>query len=341
LTCLLIAVVLAQLLVQYLLNYWNRDFFDALGRKDGAALWTQAQLFVPLAAASVALAVVSVWGRMTSQRKWREALTRHLITCWLADDHFRHLSYFESGQQNPEYRIAEDARIATDAPVDLALALISSVFVAATFFGVLWSVGGDLSVQLFGQSWTIPGYLVIGVVVYSSLFTSAMVIVSYPLTAVIQDKNQMEAEFRAAANVLREVGEGSSSPDNETAERRTLWSALVGVLSSWRDLCWQLMRTTFVSQSNILLAPVVAWVLCAPKYLTGLMSLGELTQAAAAFVTVQAAFNWLLDNYQRLADWRSSAERVATLLIALDELGPRLHATVNHKNVEQMLKHAR
>jgi vitamin B12/bleomycin/antimicrobial peptide transport system ATP-binding/permease protein len=52
------------------------------------------------------------------------------------------------------------------------------------------------------------------------------------------------------------------------------------------------------------------------------MSLGELTQAAAAFVTVQAAFNWLLDNYQRLADSRSSAERLATLLFALDELGP-------------------
>src|ERR1035437_8990388 len=36
--------------------------------------------------------------------------------------------------------------------------------------------------------------------------------------------------------------------------------------------------------------------------------------------TVQGAFNWLVDNYQRLADWRSSAHRVATLLIALDEL---------------------
>ena len=50
------------------------------------------------------------------------------------------------------------------------------------------------------------------------------------------------------------------------------------------------------------------------------MSLGELTQAAAAFVIVQGAFNWLIDNYQRLADWMSSANRVATLLLALDEV---------------------
>jgi len=52
--------------------------------------------------------------------------------------------------------------------------------------------------------------------------------------------------------------------------------------------------------------------------------LGSVSQkAAAAFVTVQGAFNWLVDNYQRLADWRSSAHRVATLLIALDELAAR------------------
>jgi putative ATP-binding cassette transporter len=35
---------------------------------------------------------------------------------------------------------------------------------------------------------------------------------------------------------------------------------------------------------------------------------------------VQSAFNWLVDNYQRLADWRSAAHRVSTLVAALDDL---------------------
>jgi ABC-type uncharacterized transport system fused permease/ATPase subunit len=80
------------------------------------------------------------------------------------------------------------------------------------------------------------------------------------------------------------------------------------------------MGTTLVTQADLLFAPVVAWVLCAPKYLAGTMTLGELTQASAAFVIVQLAFNWLVDNYQRLSDWRSAVSRVATLLIALDEV---------------------
>jgi putative ATP-binding cassette transporter len=64
---------------------------------------------------------------------------------------------------------------------------------------------------------------------------------------------------------------------------------------------------------------VVGLLLCMPKYLMGAMTLGEVVQAAAAFVVVQSAFGWFTDNYARLAEWASSANRVASLLLALDE----------------------
>jgi putative ATP-binding cassette transporter len=315
----LVALVLLQLFVQYRLNLWNREFFDALERRDRMALWQAAALFLPLAGASVLLAAVSVWGRMTAQRKWRESLTKYMIEYWLADGNYRKIDYAVSGQQNPEYRIAEDARIATDSPVDLATALLASFLTAAVFFEVLWTIGGALTVNVAGAVVTIPGYLVIGVIVYSVSFTTAMVVVGRRLTDVIQDKNQAEAALRGAANALRETNRGHTEAGEEARERHELWRAFQDMLERWRDLCWELVRMTFVSQSNVLAAPVVAWLLCAPKYISGAMTLGELTQAAAAFVTVQGAFNWLVDNFQRIADWRSAALRVATLLVALDE----------------------
>jgi ABC-type uncharacterized transport system fused permease/ATPase subunit len=256
---------------------------------------------------------------MTTQRKWREWLTTHLIDYWLVNDHFRHLNQDGDGHENPEFRIAEDARLATDAPIDLALGLLSSVLTAAVFIDVLWNVGGDISFHAFGLIVWMPGYLVAAAIAYSTLVTAAMMAVGHPLIGVAQRQLQAEAEFRAAANLLRETGEGVVT-GSEAEERRALWNALREVLARWRDLCWQLMRMTFISQGNSLAAPIVALVLCAPKYLAGTMSLGELTQAAAAFTAVQGAFNWLVDNYQRLADWTSSANRVATLLIAIDTL---------------------
>jgi ABC-type uncharacterized transport system fused permease/ATPase subunit len=314
----LITVVLLQLLVQVALNLWNRHFFDALERKDAATVWLQAQLFVPLAAASIFLAAASVWGRMTAQRSWREALTRHVIEKWMEKDRFRHLNHLARGSENPEYRISADVRIATDAPIDLSLAFFSSIITALTFFGVLWTIGGSIDVTAFGFSLTIPGYLVFGVILYSGMVTSLMIFFGHHLTSVIERTNQAEAEFRAAADTFHQ--EAGSENGREGNRRETLQLKLQAVLLWWREFCWQLVRTTFVSHGNFLFAPVVAWMLCAPKYLSGAMSLGELTQAAAAFVVVQGAFNWLVDNYQRVADWRSSAHRVATLLLALDEL---------------------
>jgi putative ATP-binding cassette transporter len=98
LIAMLIVIVVLQLVVQYWLNFWNRDFFNALEQKDGTALWGQALLFVPLAAASIGLAILSVWGRMTTQRKWREWLSKHLVDRWLAHGHYRRLKFINGEQ---------------------------------------------------------------------------------------------------------------------------------------------------------------------------------------------------------------------------------------------------
>jgi ABC-type uncharacterized transport system fused permease/ATPase subunit len=316
----LAAIVFAQLTVQYLLNYWNRDFFNALELRNGTVLWNEAFIFIPLACSNIALAVLSIWGRMTMQRKWRQWLTTHLITRWLTEHRYQRLKFVSGEYQNAEYRISFDARIATDAPVDLAFGLLTSVTTAFVFIHVLWSVGGSLTLVVLGRELTVPAYLVVGVVAYSTAFTAIMIAVGRNLTSVIQAENQAEAELRAAANHIREIGEGTPSAAALPEDHHNLWHALRQVLLRWRQLCRQLMGTTMVSQTDVLLAPVFAWILCAPKFIAGSMTLGELTQAAAAFVMVQAAFNWVVDNYQRLADWRSSAYRVATLLRAFDDV---------------------
>jgi putative ATP-binding cassette transporter len=75
-----------------------------------------------------------------------------------------------------------------------------------------------------------------------------------------------------------------------------------------------------VSGVSGFIAPVLPIILCAPKYLQGEMSLGAVMQAASAFTIVQGAFNWLVDNYPRLADWTASARRAASLMVSLDAL---------------------
>src|SRR3974377_162663 len=94
LTLFLIVVTLLQLLTQILLNLWNRNFFDALARHDADMLWRQAQLFVLLAGVGAFLAATAVWGRMTTQRQWREALTRLVVQKRLSQEGVRAQKHF-------------------------------------------------------------------------------------------------------------------------------------------------------------------------------------------------------------------------------------------------------
>jgi putative ATP-binding cassette transporter len=320
LVTLLITIIFLQLLVQYWMNFWNRDFFNALEQKDSAALWHQAQFFVLLTVMSVVLAIVSVWGRMTVQRQWRAWLSRHLLERWLQNDAYRRLRLVSGAHRCPEYRIAEDARAATDAPIDLSLGLLTAVLNAITFVGVLWSVGGSLPIAAFGISVTLPAYLVIAAVVYSAGLAVAMMLIGRRLAHVIEGKNQAEAELKSRAAHLRHNGEGAAIADRKMDEHSFVSAALDQVVGRWRELCHQLLRTTFLTHLNFVVAPVFALVICIPKYVGGAMTLGEVVQAAAAFVIVQGALNWFVDNYQRLADLLSSVNRVSALLLALDKV---------------------
>ncbi len=275
LTALLVGSVLLQLAIQYRLNYWSRDFFDAFGRRDALTLRAQALIFLPLAGSSILVAVLTVWARMTIQRRWRAWMTRHLIDHWLANDRFRQLRFTAGEDQNPEYRIAEDARVATDAPVTLTVGLLTAVLNAGIFIDILWNVGGDLVVDVLGHVLRVPKYLVISVAVYSVLLTVAMTFIGRRLIPVITGKNAAEAQFRSIGSHLRERGRFTPTSQGETEQHRSLSAALNDVIARWRALCFQIMRTTLVSQGNVLVAPVIGWVLCAPKYLVGTMSLGE------------------------------------------------------------------
>lgn len=316
----LAGVIIVNIFVQYELNVWNRAFFDALEKRDSSAALTQGLLFPLLASASVVLGVLAVNARMTTQRTWRAWLNKHVVDYWLANGRYYQLNLVRGDHQNPEYRIAEDLRVATDAPVDFAAGLLQAALSAVTFIVVLWTLGGALTVELGGTMLTIPGFLVVGAVIYAVIASGSMVIIGRRFVKVAETKNQAEAEYRYVLTRLRENGESIALLGGEKEERGGLDKSLRNVLRRWRDLASQHMRTTIVSQGSQVFAPVVPVLLCAPKFLSGDMTLGQVMQAASAFVIVQTAFSWLVDNYPRFADWTASARRAGSLLVSLDAL---------------------
>jgi putative ATP-binding cassette transporter len=328
LTGALLATIIVQVGIQYQLTVWNRVIFDALESRNADIVLFQAMIFPLLAVASVTSWVVLIYLRMTTQRRWRRWLSGHLVDRWLANGRYYQLNLVKGDHENPEYRIAEDLRLATEAPVEFVVGIVSAALSAATFIVVLWTIGGALTIP--GTTVTIPGFLVIGAVVYAVIASGSMVLIGRRFVRVAENKNQAEAEYRYVLTRLRENGESIALIRGETEERAGLDRALKNVLRRWREVCFQTMRTTIVYQGSGILAPVVPVILSAPKFLDGTMSLGQIMQAASAFVIVQQAFSWLVDNYPRFADWTASARRVASLLVSLDTLDRAEEAGVGY-----------
>src|SRR5262245_23936953 len=147
-----------------------------------------------------------------------------------------------------------------------------------------------------------------------------MVVIARGFIAASAQKNQEEASYRYVLTRLREHGESIALLGGEQEERAGVDGVFKTVRGRWKGLMWQYVRTTIVSTSSNSIAPVVPILLCAPKYVAGQMSLGAVMQAVSAFMIVQTAFSWLVENYPRLADWTASASRVASLLVSLDRL---------------------
>ena len=320
LTAGLLAIILAIVGAAYAMNVWNREIFDALEKRNAPVVGKLALIYVVILAVSVAFSILQVQLRTALQRAWRRWLTTRLVARWLDHGRYYQLNLVTGDHKNPEARMSEDMRIATEAPIDFVSGVLQAFLSAVTFIVVLWTIGGALDLSIIGIPLVVPGFLVIAAVLYAVIASGAMVLIGSRFVQASEAKNQNEAEFRYVLTRVRENGESIALIRGEEEERAGLQKSLSNVLAAWRRVAIQTMKTTAVSQTSSFIAPVLPIILCAPKFLDGSMSLGQIMQAASAFTIVQAAFNWVVDNYPRLADWTASAVRVGSLMASLDTL---------------------
>ena len=303
-------LVFANLLVNVGLNRWNRWFYDALERKDGSTLLSAVAVFIVLIILGAGLAVAMVKCRMTLQVRWREWITGTLTARWLSEQRFYRLAITDEAQINPEYRLAEDVRLASEPVVEFVIGFINALLAAITFVSILFIVGGSLNLNVAGTQWSIPGYLAIAAILYAVAMSGVTFGVGHRLVGLIGAKNEAEAQFRYEATRVRENAESIALIKGDADERDRLLGRFGETVARWIDVIRQNAQLTWITNSNSFFAPMLPVLLAAPKYLSGELTLGAVMQLAAAFTAVLSALNWFVDNFVRLAEWSASARRV-------------------------------
>ena len=352
---LLVAVValnLGTVYVTVLINDWSRIFYDALQAKNQPVFWTQLLRFTYIAMAGILVAVLKFYLTQLLQVRWRAWMTRTYMSRWLADRTFYRLELARytrpagsaaaqlASPDNPDQRIQQDMQLFTASTVGLSMGILNTVVTLVTFIGILWTLSGPLAFTLGGHAFHIPGYMVWVAVLYCVIGTTITHFIGRPLIGLNFRQQRFEADFRHHLIRVREHSEAIALDRGESVEHAQLDTRFSSVLRNYLALVKQQKNLVAFTASFGQLSVVFPFFLAAPRFFSGAIQFGELMQISRTFSTVQDALSWLVDNYDSVAAWRATADRLTTFDDAMqthaDSDGARISIGANGLHADDL-----
>ena len=301
-----IALELATVYGTWKLSEIQRDLFDSFQDKQMTAFLAAIGLFLLVAALFVAVSTLRIYLRGMLEIPWRRGLTDHLLQRWMTDQAYCEIELHRKATDNPDQRIAEDARDFVGSALGLGLSLLAALVTLVTFSSMLWSLSGRWMITICGDHFQIPGLMMWVAIGYGLLAIWITHRVGRPLVGIQFDRQRVEADFRFTLARFRENVEDVALAQGEVAERRTALDRFDGIVSNWRRLIRKqldlTLLTTGIAQANSLVPLLVA----APAFFAGHLSLGSVMQVRIAYGEVSGGLTWFVNAYQEIARWRAS-----------------------------------
>ena len=315
----IVALNLGYVYVAVLGNQWYGRFYNALQDRNAAVFWREIGVFGWIAFANIAVQVVKFYLTQLLQVRWRAWMTRNYLERWLANKTFYHLElarYATGGEtrtpDNPDQRIQEDMQMFTDYTMTLSMGLLNAVVTLVSFIGILWALSGVVPVTLGGSTYQVVGSMVWIALVYCVVGTVITHYIGRPLIGLNFRQQRFEADFRHHLVRVREYSEAIALDKGEPVERRQLDTRFGSVLKNYLALIKQQKNlvgfTSFFGQAAVIFPFIVA----APRFFSGAIQLGQLMQISSAFGKVQDSLSWFVDNYDRVAVWRATTDRLTS-----------------------------
>lgn len=323
-TLLLLVLTVAQVALVIWTSFWNRGFFDALEARSLPDLLRQVAVFGLILVLTMLVTALHMHVKRRLQLDWRRWLTSRLMDQWMTRARHYRLQFVQGEHDNPDQRIAEDIRIATESSISLAHSLVYSLLIGASFIDILLDVSG--STQLPGTQVPVPGYMVVLAFLYAGAGALLGFVLGRPLVTATNRLQSVEANLRFSLARAREHSESIALMHGERLERRTASRLFGDVAAGWNRQTVAYLGIVSFSTAYGNLLPVFPILVAAPEYISGIMTLGLLMQAAQAFQQLTSALSWPIDNLGQLANWRASAGRVVTLhedMEALEQPPPK------------------
>ena len=312
----IVVLNLGSVYMAVLFNAWYGIFYDALQNKDQAVFWTQMGRFTYLAFIAIIIAVYRFYLTQLLEMNWRQWMTGYYLRRWLGGNAFYQMELARFVQQdgaapdNPDQRISEDVNQFTTQTVGLTMGILNAGVTLASFVGILWTLSGAFDFNLGGQTYVIPGFMVWMAVLYCLVGSVLTHYIGRRQIKLNFEQQRREADFRHHMVRVREYSEAIALDRGQSVEKEPLTTRFLSVLSNYlalikaqKSLIW---FTSFFGQAAV----VFPFIITAPRYFSGAITLGVVMQINSAFGRVQDSLSWFVDNYSGLAAWRATTDRL-------------------------------
>ena len=306
-----IAIELATIGINVLINQWNNAFYDAVQERNWDVFIWQLEYFTMLATCWVIFKVYQTYLQQWLLIRWRQWMTVQYLERWISNANHYRMQLLGDAADNPDQRIAEDIKSFIDLTLYICIGVLSSVVSFFSFVFILWGLSAEAPLTLFGVNVAIPGYLVWIALVYSIAGTAVTHLIGRALIALNFNQQRYEADFRFNLVRVRENAEQIALLEGEPFERQRLLMRFSSVIANWFGIMSRQKKLTFFTSSFGQFAVVLPYFVASPAYFANQIQLGGLMQIASTFNNLQSALSFFVDvTYLRFAEWRAVIARL-------------------------------
>jgi vitamin B12/bleomycin/antimicrobial peptide transport system ATP-binding/permease protein len=295
--------------------------------KDG--FWFSILVFSILAAIHVARVMLDLFLMQRFMLRWRAWLTDRLTGDWLDGKAYYRARFIDDTIDNPDQRIQTDIDIFTagvgplpntpnnTSAATLVFGAVSSILSMISFTTILWNLSGTLTLPIIGVA--VPRamfWILIGYVLFATIFAFW---IGKPIIWLSFNNEKFNAAFRYALVRLRDASEAVAFYRGELAERTGLRRLFAPVVSNYKRYVNRMIGFYGWNLTMSQIIVVVPYILQFPRFLSGDIKLGAMTQSASAFGSIQDGLSFFRNAYDQFAGYRAAIIRLHGLVIANEE----------------------
>lgn len=250
--------------------------------------------------------------------RWQAWMTGKVTNEWLKYKSAYKIKFEHSGIDNPDQRVTENLSDITDFAIDITTEGMQTGLTLAAFLPILSAMGSFNPAFLGGPDIQIDNFLTWSALGYAAVGTGIITAISYSLPKLGRKLQKARGDHRASMVSVHSQPEQISISNGEAREKEILkdqYRKAVNVDKKFISKRMQLMTVNSVF-GNV--GSYVPLLLAAPQYFSGIITYGEVTQAASIFRRVEGAFEFLKNNIPAAASFKADVDRMAQLIDGIE-----------------------